>query len=284
MKNRVVVVTGATGSQGGAAVRALVDDGATVRALTRRPDSKAADALRARGALPVKGDLDDADSLARACEGADVVFAVTEAMRNGAVAEERHGRALVDAATHAGVGHFVFTSVASADRAPSVPHFVSKHRIEQHIVESALPFTILRPAIFMEDLTEAKYFPPASFGMIAKIVGRDRPLPWVSVDDIGRAVARIVRDPAPFVGQTLPLVGDVHSIAAARALFARVDGKRPFALPIPNAIFRRFISEDLFLMWQWLAREEMERDRAPLATLVDGPKDMEQFLRARRRP
>jgi len=282
MKKPVVVVTGATGSQGGAAVRALLDDGATVRALTRRPDSRAAAALRAQGALPVKGDLDDAASLEQACAGADLVFAVTEAMRNGAVAEERHGRTLVDASRRAGVPHLVFTSVASADRAASVPHFVSKHRIEQHLVESGLSFTILRPAIFMEDLTDAKYFPPASFGMIAKIVGRDRPLPWVSVDDIGRAVARIARDPRRHAGRTLPLVGDVRSIEDARALFTRVDGKRPFALAIPNAIFRRFVSEDLLLMWQWLAREDMERDRAPLAALVDAPKDMEQFLRARR--
>ncbi|MBZ0121796.1 MAG: NmrA family NAD(P)-binding protein, partial [Sandaracinaceae bacterium] len=191
---------------------------------------------------------------------------------------------MADAARAGGVRHLVVASVASADRAASVPHFASKREIERHVERVGIAATIVRPSIFMEDLTEKKYVPPASWGMMRKIIGTDRPIPWISARDIGEAVAAIVTARDTWRDRTVTLAGDVRSIGEARAIFERVNGKRPFALAIPNAIFRAFVSRELLAMWEWLARETMDGSVEQTRALVPGALGMEQWLRARSEP
>src|SRR5437868_33217 len=112
-----VLVTGATGKQGGHLVRELLARGHTIRALTRRPESPAAAALADRGIRIVKGDFEDQGSLERAVRGVDTVFAMTTPLENGEKAEARAGINIVRAASAAGVAHLVYSSVAGADRA-----------------------------------------------------------------------------------------------------------------------------------------------------------------------
>lgn len=181
------------------------------------------------------------------------------------------------------VAHLVHASVNGADRKSGVPHFESKGVIEHHIRMLGLPATVLRPAIFMEDLTQAQYVPPASWGMMPRLVGRDRPVKWIAVDDIGAAAAAVFTRGEEFLGRALPLVGDVRSMAEARALFVGVRGRRPFALPLPTALFRRLVGEELVLMWRWLATETMDGDPGQTRMLVPGLKDMEMWLRGRER-
>ncbi|MEQ8205226.1 MAG: SDR family NAD(P)-dependent oxidoreductase, partial [Woeseia sp.] len=109
----IVVVTGATGTQGGAVARELLARGYTVRALTRNPDQQAAADLRAAGAEVVQGNFDDDESLRAAMQGAYGVFAVTDFSEHGATRETEHGRALIYAAEDSHISHFVFSSVAS---------------------------------------------------------------------------------------------------------------------------------------------------------------------------
>ena len=100
-----ILITGATGVQGGALARALLGRGRAVRALTRRPDAAAARAVADAGAEVVAGDLLDRPSLDRALAGVDAVFAVGTPYESGPDAEIRQGVTLVDAARAAGVGH-----------------------------------------------------------------------------------------------------------------------------------------------------------------------------------
>lgn len=115
----VVLLTGGAGFVGGHLARELVASGAEVRALLRRPDADAA--LAAVGAHPVRGDLLDADSMARAVQGADAVFHAaadtnTWTPRNAAQTRTNVGgtAALLEAARAAGVSAFVQTSSVSA--------------------------------------------------------------------------------------------------------------------------------------------------------------------------
>lgn len=251
---QTALVIGATGSQGGSAARALLADGWTVRGLTRSPESASARAMADRGVALVTGDLDDEAALERAMEGVDAVFAVTDWFKAGLAKEIEWGKRLADVAHRLGVAHFVYSSVIGADAGTGVPHFESKGEVEQHVRALGLPATFLRPAIFMEDLTDKKYVPPANWGMMPRIVGRDTPIPWVALDDIGAAAARVMADPARWVGAVVPVIGDVCTITEARALFREVTGRRPLALPMPTWLFRRMVSEELVLMWQWLGR------------------------------
>src|SRR5881392_3155793 len=114
-----ILVTGATGQQGGAVARELLARKHTVRAMTRKPDSDAAKALARQGAEVVKGDLDDAESLRRALQGAWGVFAVQNTWEAGVEGEEAQGKRIAELARKAGVQHYVYTSVGSASRLTS---------------------------------------------------------------------------------------------------------------------------------------------------------------------
>src|SRR2546422_2649603 len=96
-----VLVTGATGKQGGHLVRELLARGHSIRALTRKPDSPAAAALAQRGVTMVPGDFEDQQSLERAARGVDTVFAMSTPYERGADTETREG-----------ITHLVYTSVA----------------------------------------------------------------------------------------------------------------------------------------------------------------------------
>jgi uncharacterized protein YbjT (DUF2867 family) len=280
---REILVIGATGTQGRAVVRHLLRAGMRVRGLTRRPTSATAKRLAEAGATLCSGNLDQAASVEAAMRGVSGVYLVTEFFKNGIPAEIRQGRLVADLCARLRVAHLVHASVNGADRDSGVPHFESKGAIERHIRALGLPATVLRPAIFMEDLTEAQYVPPASWGMMPKLVGPDRPVKWIAVDDIGAAAAAVFARPEEFLGGTIPLVGDVRSMAEARALFAQVRGRRPFALPMPTALFRRLVGEELVLMWRWLATETMEGDPKQTRLLVPEVKDMAMWLREKAR-
>ncbi|MDW5327436.1 NmrA family NAD(P)-binding protein [Plantactinospora sp. KLBMP9567] len=146
---RIILVTGATGNQGGAVVDALLDDGGwAVRALTRDPAGARARALAARGVDVRAGNLADAGSLRPALAGVHGVFGVQNSRTAGPEGEVRQGRTLIDAAVAAGVRHLVQTSVGGVDRVRGIPHFDTKWRIEQHLRDTSLDWTILRPTTF----------------------------------------------------------------------------------------------------------------------------------------
>ena len=113
-ESRLVLVTGATGKQGGACVEALLTRGHKIRALTRNSASPAANRLREQGVDNVLGDFSDHDSLVRAARGADAVYAMSTPYEQGAEKETAQGITITIAARAARVGHFVYSSVASA--------------------------------------------------------------------------------------------------------------------------------------------------------------------------
>ncbi len=113
---RLILVTGATGKQGGAVARSLLDRGFQVRALTRNPQKPEAQALADQGAEVVQGDMEDRSSMERALEGAYGVFSVQNFWETGYDSEVQQGKTVTDAAKAAGVEHFVYSSVGSAQR------------------------------------------------------------------------------------------------------------------------------------------------------------------------
>ena len=156
-RKRPVLVIGATGQQGGATARHLLERGRMVRALVRDPASPAARELRRAGADLVVGDLDDPASLRTAMKGAHGVFLVLTMMAGprispeGVAAEERRGQAVADLARESGIEHLVYSSLNGASARSGIPYYESKARIEEHIHALGLPATILRPVSFMDN-------------------------------------------------------------------------------------------------------------------------------------
>ena len=151
LKDRTIFVTGATGHQGGAAVRHLMEAGFRVRGLTRDPDSLSGETLKGLGAELVQGDLDDPTSVRKALAGSYGVFSVLTWREEGPAGEIKQGRILADAAKAEGIEHFLYSSVCDADRNTGIPHFESKATNERYMRSIGLPLTVLRPVYFMEN-------------------------------------------------------------------------------------------------------------------------------------
>ena len=154
MTSRRILVTGATGQQGGSLARLLLQKKHKVYALTRGRDaqSSAVQDLVNKGANIVKGDLDDPDSLRNAVKDIESIFLIGTPIEDGTEGETRRGKLMADIAKENKVEHLVYSSVVSADKNTGIPHFESKYKVEQHIKNLRIPYTIIGPASFMEKL------------------------------------------------------------------------------------------------------------------------------------
>jgi uncharacterized protein YbjT (DUF2867 family) len=249
MANRTILITGATGKQGGATLRHLVgQSGFTIHAMTRKPESAAAKALAALGAEVIAGDLDDAASLERALDGVWGVFSVQNTWEAGVEKEEEQGKRLAKLAREKGVQHFVYTSVGSAHKKTGVPHFENKFRIEQTVKALGFPsHTILRPVFFMENLTSPQSLHDD------KLVGALRPntkLQMIATDDIGKFGARAFLAADKMKGAEVDLAGDEVTMPEAAEALSGLVGKNVTYQPIPMEAVRQN-SEDLALMLEW---------------------------------
>jgi uncharacterized protein YbjT (DUF2867 family) len=189
MRSEKILVVGATGRVGGAAVELLLEAGFEVRALVRRPEK--GERLRSLGAEPVVGDATTPETLEPAVRRCSGVFSALGAGpgRGGVEAVEYRGNLnLLSAARSAGVGRFVYSSVHLADHplAQNVGAFREKARFERELLAAQyVSSTVLRPAIFMETLDMMLQ------GPVAFVPGRQRrPVSFIAARDIARAAVR----------------------------------------------------------------------------------------------
>ncbi|GHH27685.1 NmrA family NAD(P)-binding protein [Lentzea cavernae] len=230
-----VLVTGATGKQGGAAVRALTAAGVPVRALVRDPESDRAKAL---GVELVTGDLHDRESLVRAAKGASAVFSVqmAEFKQDGFdfPGELAQATNLIEAAVEQGVPQFIQTTVDGAG-----PHFVdelypvraasmnTKAAIQERVRAAGFErWTLLKPGFFMENfLPESAFlFPRGVEGGLVSMVKPTTRLSLVATRDVGTAVAAAVAEPERFDRVELELAGDHLSMAEVAEVLSGVLG------------------------------------------------------------
>ncbi|MGE5646728.1 MAG: NmrA/HSCARG family protein [Acidobacteriota bacterium] len=248
-QQRIILVTGATGKQGGAVVRHLRGRGFSVRALTRDPAKPAARELIKQGAEVVRGDMENAASLASALDEAHGVFGVQTPYEGGVEAELRQGKNLASAAQRAGVRHFVYSSVGSADQKTGIPHFDSKFQIEEQIRGSGMPFTILRPVFFMENLLGMAG--SIREGKLALPLAPDKKLQMIAVDDIGAFATMAFEHPQKWIGRAVDLAGDEITMADLAALLTRVTGREVKFEQVPIDDFESQAGKELGSMWRW---------------------------------
>lgn len=191
----MILVAGATGVVGGAACRLLVEQGREVRALVRTTSDPArVAALRSLGADIVEGDLQAADSLARACAGVSAVISTATATgglrqpTDSVVTVDGEGQMnLVEAAAAAGVGHFVFVSF-SGNLTTATPLSRSKRGVEQRLREGDIPYTILRPSAFMEIWLSPLVGFDVPAGQLTIYGAGTAPVSYISQHDVTRAI------------------------------------------------------------------------------------------------
>jgi uncharacterized protein YbjT (DUF2867 family) len=221
---RLILVCGATGKQGGAVARSLLERGFRVRALTRDPQKPEAQALAEQGAEIVQGDMEDRSAVDQVLvEGVYGVFSVQNFWETGYDGEVQQGKTVADAARAAGVDHFVYSSVGSAHRKTGIPHFESKWEIEEHVRQIGLPFTIFRPTFFMQNWEWTREM--ILGGTLAQPLDPDKPLQQVAVEDIGAFAAIAFENPDSWIGREVDLAGDEQSMSEIAQTFGRVIGR-----------------------------------------------------------
>ncbi|MCU7843137.1 MAG: NmrA/HSCARG family protein [Candidatus Thiodiazotropha sp. (ex Monitilora ramsayi)] len=207
-KKLKVLVTGATGNQGGAVANALLERGHNVRALSRNPASDSARKLAELGAEVVSGNFDDRESVLKALQDVDAFYLMGSPFERGADAEAKQGIELADLAKSAKVGHLVYGSVASADTNTGIPHFDSKYKIEQHIRTLGTPYTISAPVFFMDNVLAPWSIDSLKQGKITQAMPAERALQQISVKNIGEFVASLIERRESVFGHRFDIAGD----------------------------------------------------------------------------
>ncbi|MDQ0785085.1 NmrA/HSCARG family protein [Streptomyces sp. B3I8] len=233
-----VLVTGATGHQGGATARALLASGVPVRALVRDASTDRARAVEALGAELVTGDLYDRDSLVAAAEGARAVFSVQLPDIGGRGFEGELAQAvnLIGAARTAGVPQFVQTTTSGVGRHTSwvkdhwafmEPYFATKAEIQDRVREAGFArWTLLKPCYSMENFLPSEHdvIPRGLEGGLVSLLKPTTRLALVALDDIGSAAAAAIAEPERFDGVELELAGDRRTMTEIADILSRVSG------------------------------------------------------------
>ncbi len=258
-----VMVTGATGKQGGAVTKALLKRGYSVVALTRNPASRAAITFHNEGVRIVVGDMTVPDSLAGAMIGVDIVFAMSTPFQSDHGSEVAQGVNVTDAAKAAGVRHIVFSSVASANKNTGIPHFDTKYKIEQHIAGSGIPYTIIGPTAFMENFIQPQAIPGLKEGKLRRALPASRPVQLVAVEDIGAFAVFTIEHPQFFLNKRIDIAGDELAGEQTAAILSEVIG-RPITYEEFSPEVLKSRSPDLAKMMEWQAQNDYTADVAGL--------------------
>ncbi len=264
-EGKIIVVVGATGRQGGQVVRHLLKQGWRVRALTRKPEGKKAAELKALGAEVVRANLDDKTSLEAAFGGAYGLYDIQIPVSGKIEAEVNQGRNAAEAAKKTGIRHVVYGSAGLGENVRTgIEQWDAKEEITQIMNGLGLPLTRLRPLAFMELMTDPSYYPNSSTWYVwPKLSGMDRPIGWISVQDVGAIAAKAFANPDEYLGKDLPLAADVKSLAECREIYKEVTGKYPSRFPMPIFLFEKFVGKDLANMWRWLRTNHFDLSTGP---------------------
>jgi uncharacterized protein YbjT (DUF2867 family) len=235
---QIVLVTGATGRQGGAVARQLLSHGYKVKGITRKPQGEKADQLRMLGAEVVYADFDDPASLEKALEGVWGVFAVQDFIEAGLEREIEQGKRLAELARKKDVTHFVYASVAAPEPAQHVgiplAHFEGKWDIEQAIRQLGFPsYTFLRGVFFMEAFMTDYLFPKAGEGKFTGGIKPDTSFQMVAIEDIAKFALRSFEQPQQMNGHVIELAGARHTMPEVAEILTKTTGKQFQYVQVP---------------------------------------------------
>ncbi|MHB1948604.1 MAG: NmrA/HSCARG family protein [Gammaproteobacteria bacterium] len=256
-KKPTILVTGATGNQGGHVARLLLRKEYHVVAMTRSKESPAAKNLQSLGAKLVVGDLTDRASLEKAIHGVDAIFGMTTFKEGGVEVEVQQGINLVEVAHKANL-RLIFSSVASANKETGVPHFNSKWEIEKHILQSRIEYTIIGPVYFMENLLTFGLEGLKS-GIYASPLKPETRLAQVCLDDLANFVFLILENRAKFIRKRIDIASDVLTGAQVVEVLSKALNEEIKYVQTPIEKVREQ-SKDIATMYEWFEKVGFDVD------------------------
>ncbi|WP_052429397.1 NmrA/HSCARG family protein [Paenibacillus borealis] len=263
-KARLILVIGGTGTQGGNVARELLKHGHRVRILTRTPDSAAAQAIAAKGAELIHGDLADVASLEPAMDNVSAIFSVQYADPYDQTVEPRNAANMVEAARKAGIEQVVHTSVAGSNVFPRWDKYKyltqtweNKYEIEELIRNGGFQaWTILHPCWFMENFVEphsAIMAPELKNGVLFGTLKGDTPLKLNSGEDTAQFARAAFENPQKFHGKDINVASDELSMTEiAQTLSHVLDKKVVFETAGDEETRKRGMLEGTVYFMEWL--------------------------------
>ena len=271
---KIIAVLGATGSQGGGLVRAILNDkngGFAVRAVTRDVNSDKAKALAKAGAEVVAANVDDEESLKRALAGAYGAFCVTFYWEHFSPEKEfAQASAMARAAKSAGVKHVIWSTLEdtrqwvplSDNRMPTlmgqykVPHFDSKGAADKVFTGLGLPVTLLQTSFYWDNLIffgmGPKKGPDGKLAITFPM--SDKKLPGIAAEDIGKCAYGIFKKGREYIGKTVGIAGEHLTGSQMAAALTKALGRPVGYNDVPPDVYRGFGfpgAEDLGNMFQF---------------------------------
>lgn len=246
-----IAVVGATGEQGGAVARTLLERGTPVRAIARDPTSERARALAEAGAQVVAADLTDESSLRAGFDGASAVFAMASPTPDGGVeAEARHGKTIARAAAAVAVPHVVYSSVGGVDRDSGIPHFDSKLEIEQTLLELSVPCTFIRPVFFMDNFVRFMAPTEDDGTLVVRLpMPGDVALQMIAVVDVAAVSVVALLKPGRISDGAIEIAGDELTGEQVAAKFGELRGLPARFEQVPTTT----LDDDNKAMFEWFA-------------------------------
>jgi len=242
-----ILVTGATGAQGGSVVKHLLKrkNQYQIKGLTRTPDSDAAKELTRWGVEVVQGDLADKQSIINALEDCQYIFGVTNFWEHFDT-ELQHGYNLIDAVAQSSIEHFVLSTLPSADKLSGgtlpVPHFETKAKMEAYCrTKTGFNYTFVHPAFYFENFLY--FFPPQKkedntyeFGFPQG----DTPLAGIAIENLGGIVCPIFDNTSAYVGKIVGAVSEDLTGYQYAEQMTEVLGVKVQYNDIPRDVFASF--------------------------------------------
>lgn len=277
-ENKIILVTGATGQQGGAVARHLLKSGWKVRAVTRDVNKPSAEELKKLGAEITGGNMNSADDLRKAMKGVYGVFSVQNFWEHGYDGELLQGKNVADAAKSEGVKHILYSSVGGAERQTKLPHFDVKFEIEKYIKSLGITYTIIRPVFFMDNMSGWNK-PAEENGKLTLTMALkpDTKLQMIAVDDIGAFAAIIFDNPTKYAGKEIEIAGDELSMPDAAGVYQKITGKETKFNELPVDALRAN-NEELGSMFQWFIDHGYKADIKKLKEMYPGLTSFESWL------
>jgi uncharacterized protein YbjT (DUF2867 family) len=249
--DKTILVSGATGRQGGAVIHHLLKNNFKVKVLSRTPESISARKLVSEGVTVVKGDMSDTTTLIKAMEGCYGVFSIQNYFEYGGEKEILFGKNMAEAAKKINLTHFVFGSISGVDTNTGIPHFETKYAIENYIHEIGINSTILRSVKFMENYYILQVFKGILGGKLFDAIKPEKSHQIIAVDDIGAYTADAFAKPEKYMNKVIEIAGDEMTNDQIAKTMSEVFGHPIKSKNLPMFAAKIFMDKEVYLMYKW---------------------------------
>jgi uncharacterized protein YbjT (DUF2867 family) len=257
MKNELVVVVGATGKQGQSTIKALLNKGYHIRALVRNP-TKAKHLLHESSVEIFEGDLRRKETLKNLCNNAYGLFFVLPFSKESV----SFGKRILDVAKESNLEHIIYSSVGGADRYSKVDHFRYKKEIETYLQTLGKPYTILRPAGYMDEFAHPKSIKVIT-GLLKLYLPQSKKFQLISLQDIGKFAEISFSNPDKYRGKAIEIAGDELTLHEVFEKIEKVKHIKLSPLKIPGVI-KLILPRTMKQMFTFYAEDGWNADLAPL--------------------